>query len=480
MRARFAPSPTGNLHLGTLRTALFNWLLARHNNGKLVLRIEDTDLNRSESQYESSIQEGLDWLGLTMDEGPNEGGDLGPYRQSERITAGLYKQYADTLIEKKLAYYCFDTAEELDQERAEAQKKGIPYVYSRKALTLSDDEVQAKLAAGEPYTVRFKMPDESMLKFDDLIRGQIEFDLSLISDFVIMKSDGSASYNFAVVIDDMTMNVSHVVRGEDHISNTPQIALFQALGATVPHFAHMPMILGPDKGKLSKRHGATNVIDYRDQGFLPEAMFNYLSLLGWSPPDEKEIMDRDEIVSLFSLDRVSKSGAVFDLRKLQWMNGQYIRKIDLNDYIGRVEPFISSENNTVLQSFASEKRQAILSSIRDNLNTLDQVNDYLKPYVMSETEFDTLQSEIQYNDDEKTVINLLKNVVSTISDTADSATFKDGIDTIFEETGFGMGKVFKPIRKAISALGSGPNLMDICAILGKERIEKRLERIKGL
>ena len=191
---------------------------------------------------------------------------------------------------------------------------------------LSDDDVQSKLAAGEPYTIRFKMPDEHMLKFDDLIRGQIEFDLSLISDFVIMKSDGSASYNFAVVIDDMTMNVSHVVRGEDHISNTPrQIALFQALGASVPHFAHMPMILGPDKGKLSKRHGATNVIDYRDQGFLPEAMFNYLSLLGWSPPDEKEIMDRDEIVSLFSLDRVSKSGAVFDLRKLQWMNGQYIR-----------------------------------------------------------------------------------------------------------------------------------------------------------
>jgi len=273
-RVRFAPSPTGNLHIGTLRTAIFAWLFAKQQKGSFILRIEDTDLQRSKPEYEDNIYEGLDWVKIVPDEGPKEGGEFGPYRQSERIERGLYQTYANQLLESGKAYYCFCTEEELKAERDAAIAGGKPYVYEGKYRDLSLEEAKKRVEAGDPYSIRFKLPKDGNLVYRDEIRGDISFDLALIGDFVILKSDGSPSYNFAVVIDDALMKITHVIRGEDHISNMPkQLCLFDAFGFEWPKFAHLPMILGPDKSKLSKRHGATSITDYRDEGFFTTSFF---------------------------------------------------------------------------------------------------------------------------------------------------------------------------------------------------------------
>ena len=311
-RVRFAPSPTGDLHVGSVRTALFNWAYAKVNGGSFVLRIEDTDAKRSTRAFENNILEGLDWLGLKPDEGPIEGGEFGPYRQSERIEAGLYQKIANKLIEQGLAYYCFESEEELEAERLEAEAKKIPYVYSRKSLSYSEEEVKQKLNQGIKASVRFKVPDAGEICLEDMLRGTVRFDLSLFSDFMILKSDGNPSYNFAVVVDDIGMQISHVIRGEDHLSNTPkQWLIYEALGVKPPKFCHVPMILGQDRSKLSKRHGASAVTEYRDQGFLAESMVNFMALLGWSHPEAKELFSLDELATRFSQKRLSKSNAIF-------------------------------------------------------------------------------------------------------------------------------------------------------------------------
>ena len=318
MKVRFAPSPTGNLHIGSVRTALFNWIFAKRYQAQFVLRIEDTDQTRSEKVYEENIFEGLKWLGLDMDEGPDLNTNNRLFRQSERIESGLYNSYVTQLIDAKKAYYCFETEAELEQERDDAKRRGVPYMYSGKSRDLSEEDVQKRLADGQPYAVRFHISETEPIVFQDQIRGEISFDPTLISDFVIYKSDGSPSYNFAVVVDDCDMGITHVIRGEDHISNTPkQILLYHALNKPVPTFAHLPIILGKDKSKLSKRDGAMAVTDYQKIGYLPEALINYLSLLGWSPPNGKEILNQDELIALFDVERISKSGAVFDEKKIE-------------------------------------------------------------------------------------------------------------------------------------------------------------------
>lgn len=479
VRVRFAPSPTGNLHIGTLRTALFNWLFARHNKGVFILRIEDTDLQRSESQYETNILEGLDWLGLTVDEGPNEGGDYGPYRQSERIEQGAYKAHCDALLAKGAAYYCFDTDEELDAEREEAKEKGIPYKYSRKALQLSEEEVKQNLESGKPYAIRFKMPDEGTLVYKDLIRGHIEFDLALISDFVIMKSDGSPAYNFACVVDDVDMAITHVIRGEDHISNmTRQLALFEALGHDAPKFAHMPMILGPDKAKLSKRHGATSVTSYRDEGYLPEAFFNFLTLLGWSPESEEEFFSKDQLVEQFGLERVSKSNAVFDSTKLTWMNGQYLRDYSPEAFDELVSPYISEEVEVGLAKFDAEQRRNALFAVITNMSLLTEINQYLDVFVRSEDEHAKMVSEIEFNESNIDVLTRFKAKVAS-SDVLTKERVDAILEEILEETGLGKGKVFLPVRLALSGQKSGPNIGDFAHVLGRDYVVMRLEKIVG-
>ncbi|CAI9769757.1 unnamed protein product [Fraxinus pennsylvanica] len=336
VRVRFAPSPTGNLHVGGARTALFNYLFARSKGGKFVLRIEDTDLERSTKQSEEEMLRDLSWLGLDWDEGPGVGGMYGPYRQSERNA--LYRQYADKLLQSGHVYRCFCSNEELEKMKEDAKLKQLPPIYSGKWVSATDNEVQEELAKGTPYTYRFRVPKEGSLKIDDLIRGEVSWKLDTLGDFVIMRSNGQPVYNFCVSVDDATMAISHVIRAEEHLPNTLRQALiYKALGFPMPCFAHVSLILAPDRSKLSKRHGATSVGQFREMGFLPEAMVNYLALLGWGDGTENEFFTLDQLVEKFTIERVNKSGAIFDSAKLRWMNGQYLRSLpseDLNKLIG--------------------------------------------------------------------------------------------------------------------------------------------------
>ncbi|GKV02754.1 hypothetical protein SLEP1_g15149 [Rubroshorea leprosula] len=326
VRVRFAPSPTGNLHVGGARTALFNYLFARSKGGKFVLRIEDTDLERSTRESEEAMLRDLTWLGLDWDEGPGIGGDSGPYRQSERNS--LYKEYAEKLLESGQVYRCFCSNEELEKMKEIAKIKQLPPVYTGKWATASDEEVQEELDKGTPYTYRFRVPKEGRLMINDLIRGEVSWNLNTLGDFVIMRSNGQPVYNFCVTVDDATMAISHVIRAEEHLPNTLRQALiYKALGLPMPSFAHVSLILAPDRSKLSKRHGATSVGQFREMGYLPQAMVNYLALLGWGDGTENEFFTVEQLVEKFSIDRVNKHGAIFDSTKLRWMNGQHLRAL---------------------------------------------------------------------------------------------------------------------------------------------------------
>ena len=479
IRARFAPSPTGNLHLGTLRTALFTWLFARNKGGTTILRIEDTDLNRSNPEFEKSIQEGLDWLGLDCDESPVQGGQYGPYRQSERIQAGRYQAVSEVLVKNGKAYPCFCSKVDLDLEREVATSAEKPYVYSGKCSHLSSEEVDQKKSADIPYTLRFKLPKTGSVVIKDIIRGEVSFEWNLLSDFVIMKSDGSPSYNFACVVDDADMEITHVIRGEDHISNTPrQMAVYEGLGKNIPEFAHLPMILGADKSKLSKRHGATNVIDYQTQGFLPEALFNYMTLLGWSPTNEQEIFSRDEIVSQFSLERVSKSGAVFDLTKLTWMNAQYIKALPIDEFQSRVSVFIEKENKDVFESqFDQETQKLILELLQDGVELLPQINQSLQMFVQSETDYKNAINECEFSERDRGVISQFAQLTRDANQWSVEQVVSQ-FDTIFEETGLGKGAVFKPLRKASTGAVSGPDIAKVLTYLGREKLITRLSDLE--
>ena len=342
-RVRFAPSPTGHLHIGNARTAILNWLFAKHTNGKFILRIEDTDPERSVEKYIEQIYEDLRWLGLNWDEGPDISGPYGPYRQSQRFS--IYQKYAKQLIDEGKAYPCFCTPEELEQMRKESHAKGETGFYNRKCLHLSEEEKQKLLQEGRNPAIRFKVPDQTQVTFNDIVKDELNFDTENISDFVIMRSEGIPTYNFAVVVDDSLMKITHVIRGDDHVSNTPrQIMLYQAFGFELPQFAHIPMILGSDRTRLSKRHGATSLDQYRYQGYLPEALINFLSLLSWSSETGDEILSVERLIKEFDFNRISKSAAMFDFEKLNWMNGYYIRQANLNRIVELSIPYLKQAN----------------------------------------------------------------------------------------------------------------------------------------
>lgn len=325
IRVRFAPSPTGQLHIGNVRTALFNWLFARQKRGVFILRIEDTDVERSEARYETQLLEDMKWLGLDWDEGPDVGGPYPPYRQSDRMD--IYRENAERLLREHKAYYCFCSAEELERERQRAMAEQRPPIYSGKCLRLDPAEVERRRATGEPAAIRLKIP-EHPIKFHDIVRGDVEFSNEVVSDPIIVRSSGMPVYNYVVVIDDAAMQITHVIRGDDHLSNTPkQVALYQALGLAVPEFAHLSTILGPDRERLSKRHGATSVANFREMGILPEALMNYLALLGWAPSGgDREIFPKPELIKEFQLERVTPSPAIFDNEKLYWLNRHYLKQ----------------------------------------------------------------------------------------------------------------------------------------------------------
>ncbi|MAU93170.1 MAG: glutamate--tRNA ligase [Planctomycetes bacterium] len=459
MRVRFAPSPTGNLHIGSLRTALFNWLLAKRHGGTYIVRIEDTDGDRSTPEFEANIMAGMAWMGLGYDEGPDAPGACGPYRQSERAYHAVIQQLVDT----GYAYRCFCTEAELDAEKAAADAAKQPYRYSRKCRWLSDAEIQARLAANQPYTIRFAVPESGTVTFEDAIRGSITFDLALLSDFILAKSDGTPSYHVAVVSDDISMGITHILRGEDHISNTPKhMLLFQALlpaDQAMPVFGHFPIILGSDRSKLSKRHGATAITDYQAQGFLPAAILNYLALLGWSAPDGEEIQPVSAIIQQFSLDRIHKAGAIFDTQKLTWMNKQYIKQLSLGEFQAAVHPFIEP---AVLAAIAEQVPDArmplVFESVRDSVERLDQINTVLAVYARTDAQRLEQVQAIAWTKEQIAILMAVHEGLALVPAVSDKAAIKAALMGVGKALNQPTGLVFKTVRLAVSGEASGPDL----------------------
>lgn len=473
LRVRFAPSPTGNLHLGSVRTALYNWLTAKKEGGTYILRIEDTDIERSTKEYEKNILDGLKWLGLDWDEGPGVGGPYGPYHQSKRLTEGIYRPFVDKLIKENKAYPCYCTPEELDRQRelAKAEKRDLEY--DGRCRNLSQEEKEKYIKEGRKSTVRFVVPNEKII-IDDLIRGKVEFDTSLIGDLIIQKADGSPAYNFAVVVDDITMKINLIIRGEDHLSNTPkQILMYKALGYEVPKFAHMSMILGPDKAKLSKRHGATSVVEYQEKGYLPHAIINYLTLLGWSHPEEKEIIPIDEIIQAFSLERVGKSSAIFDIEKFTWINGQYIRMLTREELFEKVSPYLKEEN--ILEKIKDQDKLIdMVLSVQNNLSVLSEAPKYLELYIEENPIYSPEFEKKNIKEGSKEILSKLLSYLKAEED-YNPGVIKSILEKVYEEFKVNKGKVLKPLRYALCGIRSGPNLEVIISIFGKEKTVGRLE-----
>ncbi|MBL6722390.1 MAG: glutamate--tRNA ligase [Candidatus Margulisbacteria bacterium] len=470
-KLRFAPSPTGNLHIGSVRTAIFNWVWATSLGARLVLRIEDTDMVRSDAAYEQNIMDGLAWLGLAFDEGPHQPNGAMKYRQSERIQDQTYAPYISKLIDNGHAYYAFETDEELAAERQAAEDQGIPYVYSRKSLNYSPSDVAEKLAKGQPYVVRFKVPEKDTIVVKDAIRGDIAFESGLLSDFVIVKSDGVPTYNFAVVVDDADMGITHVVRGEDHIANTPkQLMIYAALGFDVPMFAHLPIILGPDRSKLSKRHGAKSVTEYKDEGFLPDALINYLSLLGWSPPQGQEFLSRTELCELFDMAKINKAGAVFDTVKLTWMNKHYLAKKTDDELLALVHPFVHPD----LKQMDDLDRKIL--SVRDNISTLADINQYLGVYSQGNHTVLEKFKALPLPASDVLVIDYLAKVIPTLNE-----WHVDGVQRLIDDMmgglNLGKGKVMKPFRKCLTGEESGPNLVDCLSLIPLSDVQTRIKLV---
>lgn len=470
MRVRFAPSPTGRLHIGTARTAVFNWLLARGSDGAFILRVEDTDPSRSTRQYEQEIVSDLKWLGLDWDEGPDKGGPKGPYRQSEKRER--YLGVADDLISKGSAYHCFCTAAELEKEREDARAAKRMPKYSGKCRSLDHAEARRRLAAGEPATVRFKVPRGRSVTFDDLIRGSMSFETEVLGDFVLVRSDGAAGYNFAVVVDDMDMMVTHVMRGDDHLTNTARhILLFEALGAEPPRFAHLSMIVGGDRKKLSKREGAVSVGDYRDAGFLPEALLNYLAGLSWSAPGGEDVIGRDAIVAQFTVDRVSASPAVFDIDKLKWLNTQWLRRLTPMELVGRARAI----GVAVPEPQDSGMFIKAVAAAQDSIEVLPELSERVSFFVGEPVLDDVMLAELRAAR-AATVLTALYEALEGRGelsvDEAKSVTVVAAAR--MKEAGIKGRAFYHPVRLALTGKESGPEIVLLLSVWGAAQARRRL------
>src|SRR3989339_699560 len=470
IRVRFAPSPTGALHIGGARTALFNWLFARHHGGKFILRIEDTDRERSTQESNQAIFRGLDWLGIDWDEGPNNGGPFGPYFQTERLA--IYHDYAQKLIAAGQAYHCFCTPEELAVKRAAAEARKEPPRYDNSCRRLAPEEVQQRLARGDKHVIRFMLPAAGESIVEDLIRGRVVFKNEVLDDFVLVKSDGFPTYNFACVLDDHLMEISHVIRGDDHLSNTPrQILLYQAFGWNLPKFAHIPMILGKDKARLSKRHGATSVIDYSAMGYLPEAVLNYIAKLGWGCGDQ-EVFSREELIQKFTLKSITKSSAVFDVDKLNWLNGKYIRQILPERLFTLCEPLLIEAygNHDV------EYLKKVVSAFHDRLVLIPDIVSLSTYFFQDVTEYDPGGVEKYFKTDKaKKVLETLKEKLAGLEPFT-----RESIEPVFKELAkeldVKLGMIIHPCRLALTGTLDSPPMYDVVELLGKEKVGLRLEK----
>ncbi len=471
VRVRFAPAPTGLLHIGNARTALFNFLFAKRHRGTFVLRMEDTDVERSTDTSMDRIVEDLQWLGISWEEGPDRGGPLGPYRQTQRLST--YREFADRLLQEGKSYKCFCSEERLDQLRKEQLSKGKMPRYDGRCRSLPAAEIAGMESSGLRPVTRFHVGRGSIL-FEDLIHGKMNFDSAGIGDFIIVRSDGMAAYNFACVIDDHLMGVTHVIRGEDHLSNTPrQILLYQALAWQPPLFAHHPLILGPDRSPLSKRHGATSVSQYREEGFLPEALQNYLVLLGWTPPSGQETLSLESMVEEFSIQDVSKSAPIYNRKKLEWLNSTYIRTKEDGQLSKLLIPYLQKSGIRIDQTNPQWLNQ-ISGILKDNLVVLSEVQQYLGVFFDEKFFFEegakTILQEPRNRETLGSVLSFLEDSSKIRSEEQDSL-----LSQLEKMTGRKGKDLYAPLRAAITGKTKGPELAKTLPLLGKERVIQRLK-----
>ncbi|MCL5004738.1 MAG: glutamate--tRNA ligase [Patescibacteria group bacterium] len=468
VRVRMAPSPTGPLHLGTARTTLFNWLFAKSHNGKIILRIEDTDLERSKKEYEEDIINGLKWLGFDWDEGPNVGGQYGPYRQNERLD--IYEKYLNKFFDEEKIYYCFCSKEQLEEDRQAMLSQGMAPKYGGRCRNLDPKEAKKRVENGERAAIRFKVPPIEV-EFTDIIRGKVAVNAELIGDIVIARNLRSPLFMFAGVVDDFEMKISHVIRGEDHITNTPkQILLQRALGFDEVKYAHLPLILAPDRSKLSKRHLETSLNDYRVEGFLPEALVNFLAFLGWHPTEDKEIMSIEELIEEFDLRRVQKGGAAFNVVKLDWFNGQYIQKMDSYELLNRLEDFIPKiwlENQDLLIK--------IIDVEKSRMNSLAVFKNLAEPFF----ELPAYDKKLLLWKDvsEKDTRRNLKMLSEEISKIPESDFGKKRLEQVIMPLTevWGRGELLWPLRAGLSGREASAGPFELMDILGKDESLKRIK-----
>jgi glutamyl-tRNA synthetase len=474
-RLRFAPSPTGYLHVGGARTALFNWLYARRHGGTFILRIEDTDAERSSADMVEGILDGLSWLGLAWDEGPGIGGPHGPYFQSQRYDR--HRAAAASLVAAGRAYYCYCSAARLREERERAEKAGEAWQYDRRCLALTAQQVAENEAANLPRAIRFKVPP-GKTAFEDVVHGRIEFDGEHIEDFVIVRSDGHPVYHLSVVVDDVDMAITHVVRGDDHISNTPKhVLLFRALGAELPVFAHVPLILGPDKKRLSKRHGATSVVEYERQGYLADALVNFLALLGWSPGDDRELLSRPELIEAFTLEGITGSDAVFDVAKLDWVNGQYIARMPLDQLARAVVPLLIDQGLWPHGAPPTEWLLKVLALLRPRAKRLTDFVEQARPFLVETVEYEPAAVTTHLK-----VPRLGTHVEALVRALGDVMPFDEphveaAVRRTAEQQDIKAAPLIHATRVAVTGRTASPGLFEVLVLLGRERTLARLQRL---
>jgi len=514
IRVRIAPSPTGFLHIGTARTALFNYLFAKRNNGSFVLRIEDTDRERSKLEYENDIIDNLKWLGIQWSEGPDVGGNFGPYRQSER--KDIYHKYIKRLLSEGKAYYCFCSSEELEALKQYQISIGESPHYNRKCANLSSSKVKEYLSQQKPYVIRFRMPSLKSLEFKDIIRGDLNFDPSVLDDIIIARDESTPLYNLAVVIDDFEMKISHIIRGEDHLSNTPkQIILQKALGFPQPQYAHLPLILGPDKSKLSKRHGATAISYFKEEGYLPETMVNFMAFLGWNPGDEREIYSLNSLAKEFSLERVQKGGAIFNIKRLNYLNGFYIRQKSIKKLTELCLPYLiksgliapefkeiqyppaygGKEVKQVFRIMETKEYieidylEKIVSVYRERLKKISEISELTEFFFKDKLIYDKDLLKWREMTDNEVIASLdkLEKVLSKIKDEYFNKDYLEKTLLIEAEKFIkgikregDRGYFLWPLRVALSGKKSSATPFEIAEILGKQKTLKRIREAKEL
>jgi glutamyl-tRNA synthetase len=479
-RVRFAPSPTGYLHVGGARTALFNWLFARRHGGVFVLRIEDTDAERSSQEMVEGILDGLRWLGLDWDEGPLVDGPHAPYFQSQRLDR--YLSAAEVLVAQDSAYYCYCTPEELRVKREAGEKTSGGWIYDRTCMRLTPSEVAAREQRRMPRAVRFKVPEGSV-RLDDLVHGPIVFDSALIEDFVILRSDGHPTYHLSVVVDDVAMKMTHVVRGDDHISNTPkQILIYQALGAPLPKFAHVPLILGTDKKRLSKRHGATSVMEYAKQGYLPEAMVNFLTLLGWSPGGNDEVFSREQLIAVFALEGISGGDAVFNAEKLDWFNQQHIARLAPEELTRRIRPSLEAAGLWD-EAFLGARHAwffAVLELLTPRARRLDDFAAQGAVFFSDSIEYDASAVEKHLKADGMAAhLAAVDAAFSGLAD-FDVVSTETALRGVAEARGVKAGTLIHAVRVAVTGKAVSPGLFEVLALIGRARVHDRLAAARRL